>query len=207
MSLRYALLGMLSIEPMTGYDLLEHFDKSAGVLWSASPGQIYPELRRMEELGLIVAKVAARGARAEKRVYSLTDQGMDELRSWSSAPIDYSPNRDPARLKVAYLDIASLDEAEGVLRTHIEHHRERLAFAEKERTKLELSGTRRLPLRRPEDRAKIVTFMRLVIDGLASTATAEIAWAERGLAAIARLRNGGDAGGDALQPIDQNVQS
>ena len=61
MSLRHALLGVIKDKPLTGYDLVRHFQGTVGFLWSAPQSQIYPELRRMEAAGLVQAEVAPRG--------------------------------------------------------------------------------------------------------------------------------------------------
>jgi PadR family transcriptional regulator AphA len=190
MSLRHALLGMLSIGPMAGYDLLEHFHKSAGIVWSASQAQIYPELRDMEADGLLTAKEAKRGVHGRKRIYSVTRKGMDELRTWVQAPINYPPLRDPARLKVNYLDVATLDDAEPLFKAHIAHYTARLQFAEEQLKRLRAGDTRRLARRDAEDHEMILAYMGLVAEGLVASATAEIAWGKRGLEITARLREG-----------------
>src|SRR5712691_1371822 len=79
LSLTHALLGVLTARPMSGYDLLRFVDGSVGSVWSASHSQIYPELRRMDERGLLTADVEIRGTKLQKRVYSVTDAGLDEL--------------------------------------------------------------------------------------------------------------------------------
>ena len=53
MSLRYALLALLTSEPMTGYDISRRFQSSVGHVWHAHDSQIYPELRKMEAEGLV----------------------------------------------------------------------------------------------------------------------------------------------------------
>src|SRR5262252_2930036 len=83
-SLRHALLGVLKDRPLTGYDLVRYFQGTLGFLWSAPQSQIYPELRRMEAAGLVTATVKPRGQRAQKRIYSVTDAGMAELRRWAT---------------------------------------------------------------------------------------------------------------------------
>jgi len=50
-SLRHALLGVIKDKPLTGYDLVRHFQGTLGFLWSAPQSQLYPELRRMEAAG------------------------------------------------------------------------------------------------------------------------------------------------------------
>src|ERR1035438_4350623 len=67
MSLRHALLAILAVEPMTGYDLTKHFDRSAGNVWHAPHSQIYPELRKLESAGLVTAESEARGEHRTQR--------------------------------------------------------------------------------------------------------------------------------------------
>jgi DNA-binding PadR family transcriptional regulator len=87
MSLRHAVLGLLTWQPMTGYELASKFDVSLGNAWHASHSQIYPELGKLEDEGLI--EVVARGAR-NSRTYGVTDDGRAELRRWL---VEVEPSR------------------------------------------------------------------------------------------------------------------
>lgn len=87
MSLRHAVLGLLTWQPMTGYELASKFDVSLGNAWHASHSQIYPELGKLEEEGFI--EVVARGAR-NSRTYGVTDDGRAELRRWL---VEVEPSR------------------------------------------------------------------------------------------------------------------
>jgi DNA-binding PadR family transcriptional regulator len=75
------ILGLLSISPRSGYDVKATVDRSTRFFWSASYGQIYPELRRLEQEGLIEGEDAPNGRRA-RRVYRLTEAGRSELEAW-----------------------------------------------------------------------------------------------------------------------------
>jgi PadR family transcriptional regulator AphA len=79
MSLRHALLGALADRPRTGYELLKHFEQSLAYAWPASHSQIYPELARLLDDGLI--EQAAAGPRGSK-TYAVTDDGVAEVRRW-----------------------------------------------------------------------------------------------------------------------------
>jgi PadR family transcriptional regulator AphA len=79
LSLRHALIGLLAVQPATGYELAQKFDVSLGTAWHASHSQIYPELARLLEAGLI--EVVGEGAR-NSRTYAVTEAGRDELRRW-----------------------------------------------------------------------------------------------------------------------------
>jgi PadR family transcriptional regulator AphA len=87
MSLRHAVLGMLSVSSCTGYELMQWFDSSLQHAWHASHSQIYPELGKLEAEGL--AEVVDEGARRSK-TYAVTDAGRDELRRWL---LESEPNR------------------------------------------------------------------------------------------------------------------
>ena len=79
MSLRHALLGLLAIQPATGYELAQKFDASLGTAWHASHSQIYPELAKLAEAGMV--EVVGEGAR-NSRTYAVTPAGHDEIRDW-----------------------------------------------------------------------------------------------------------------------------
>jgi DNA-binding PadR family transcriptional regulator len=79
MSLRHAILGLLARQPSTGYELARMFDLSLRTTWHASHSQIYPELARLEGLGLV--EVVGHGPRRSK-TWAVTSQGQEELRRW-----------------------------------------------------------------------------------------------------------------------------
>ena len=78
-SLRHALLGLLAVQPATGYELAQKFEASLGTAWHASHSQIYPELAKQLDAGLI--EVVGEGAR-NSRTYAVTDAGHAEIRDW-----------------------------------------------------------------------------------------------------------------------------
>src|ERR1700733_2731524 len=78
------ILGMIALGSQTGYDIKQLVDKSTRNFWAASYGQIYPELRRLEEQGLIEGQSDPRGGRA-RTVYELTPAGHGALSDWLRA--------------------------------------------------------------------------------------------------------------------------
>jgi PadR family transcriptional regulator, regulatory protein AphA len=79
MSLRHAVLGLLAVEPATGYELTQRFDRSLAHSWHASHSQVYPQLAQLERAGLV--EVLSEGPR-RSRTWGLTDAGREELRDW-----------------------------------------------------------------------------------------------------------------------------
>jgi PadR family transcriptional regulator, regulatory protein AphA len=79
MSLRHAMLGLLTLAPSNGYELTRRFDESLRNAWHAGHSQIYPELAKLEQAGLI--EVVGEGARGS-RTYGATEAGRAEVRRW-----------------------------------------------------------------------------------------------------------------------------
>ena len=100
------ILGMIAFGNRTGYDIKQLVDKSTRHFWAASYGQIYPELRRLEEQGLVEGRAEPSGARA-RTVYVLTKAGHEALRVWlaSDAELTYEV-RDEGMLKLFFSDVA-----------------------------------------------------------------------------------------------------
>ena len=100
-STAYVILGMLRGEPRTGYEIKQAVDRSTRFFWAASYGQIYPELRRLEEAGLVKGAEDPHGGRRRK-VYRLTAAGRRELRRWLEEPPETFEVRDEALLKLFF---------------------------------------------------------------------------------------------------------
>src|SRR5215207_1780398 len=96
-SLRMAALGLLAQEPGSGYDLLKHFDKSMANVWPATQSQLYGELNKLADTGLI--EVSDMGSRGRKE-YRITPAGRAELRRWVLNPQADPTFRSPGLLRV-----------------------------------------------------------------------------------------------------------
>lgn len=73
--LKYIILGLLNHKELAGYDLKKLFEGEVGDFWSSNHSQIYPELRRMEEKGLITSHSETVGTKLEKKYYHITRPG------------------------------------------------------------------------------------------------------------------------------------
>ena len=76
------LLGLLTIEPMSGYDLGQVIRDSVGHFWNESYGQIYPNLKRLAEAGQVTAQTERQKGKPERHVYSITKKGRKRLAAW-----------------------------------------------------------------------------------------------------------------------------
>ena len=95
------ILGMLAARPRSGYEIKQLVDSSARFFWAASYGQIYPELRRLEEAGLIAGADSSQGAR-QRTVYRLTAAGRRAARAWIARPPEVFEMRDEGLLELFF---------------------------------------------------------------------------------------------------------
>ncbi|AXV37506.1 MAG: hypothetical protein CIT01_04485 [Methanobacterium sp. BRmetb2] len=82
MSLSYAMLGILTYSPMTGYNLKKVFDTSISQVWAASLSQIYRELSDLENKGYVSSNIQKQEDRPDKRIYNITREGRDAFLEW-----------------------------------------------------------------------------------------------------------------------------
>jgi DNA-binding PadR family transcriptional regulator len=160
MSLRHALLGALADEPRTGYGLLKHFQQSLAYAWPASHSQIYPELARLVDDGLI--EQTASGPRGSK-TYAVTQAGRDEIRRWLRETEPDRRVRSDAALRIFFLWLLEPDEAAAQLGSERDYWRGILD--ELERIREEPTGTGR----------KART-LRLALEGGIRTTEARLDW-------------------------------
>jgi DNA-binding PadR family transcriptional regulator len=117
-SLRIAALGLLAQEPGSGYDLLKHFEKSMANVWPATQSQLYGELNKLADAGLIeVSDIGPRG----RKEYRITEAGRTELRRWVMNTQDDPPFRSAGLLRVFLLGEISRDEAREHIVAMAEH--------------------------------------------------------------------------------------
>ena len=191
MSLRYALLALLSVEPMTGYDLAKRFESSVAFVWHAPDSQIYPELRKMAKEGLLQAEEVSWGPRGKKTQYRITEEGRAAFRAWMREPVEYSRERDPVHLKAAYLEWAEPNAAREHMQAHIDYHTMRrdqwAEMIDQLRAGTNEMLSKRLAATAEADRQRTVEYKVFTYEGLIARAETEIEWGKRGLKLIDAL--------------------
>jgi DNA-binding PadR family transcriptional regulator len=106
-NLSLAILGLLSIHPLSGYDLRKVFLTTAMGSFSASPGAIYPALRGLEAAGLVKGTVENAETLRPRRAFSLTPAGRAALVSALSRPVTRDEVRrrmDGLLLRFSFMD-------------------------------------------------------------------------------------------------------
>jgi len=128
MSLAYALLALLVDCPGSGYELNKAFETSIGCFWKASHQQIYRELSKLEEWDWVDAEVIPQVGKPDKKIYSVTPLGHQQLTNWVTQSCDIAPIKEEILIKLFVGDRVE----PSVLQQHIRHQRqqyeERLAL-------------------------------------------------------------------------------
>ena len=166
-----AVLGALSVEPMTAYAMREAIRDVLGHFWSESLGQIYPTLYSLEAAGRVVRNP---GARPGSSTFSLSTSGQDRLRKLLSEPITVAPPRNGLLLRLFFGRILGVQGCQALLRGALEDARGRLAEYDLLARKVaeEDRGSPDLP------------FQLLTISAARHSANATIAWAEESLGVL-----------------------
>ena len=110
MSVKHALLGLLSEQPKYGHQLRQEFEVKTGDVWPLNVGQVYTTLQRLERDGLVESDEA--DSEGPQKWFRITVAGEQELARWLMTPTDLTvPPRDELVIKVLVaLDIPGIDE-------------------------------------------------------------------------------------------------
>jgi PadR family transcriptional regulator, regulatory protein AphA len=95
------ILGMLAARPRSGYEIKQLVDTSARFFWAASYGQIYPELKNLEDAGLITGTDASQGSR-QRTVFKLTAKGRGAAKQWIDGEAGVFELRDEGLLQMFF---------------------------------------------------------------------------------------------------------
>jgi DNA-binding PadR family transcriptional regulator len=96
------LLGLLTIEPMSGYDLGQTIRGSIGHFWNESYGQIYPNLKRLAADGFVSSRAEKQKGKPDRRIYSITKKGRERLANWLAVPPQAEIPRNELLLKLFF---------------------------------------------------------------------------------------------------------
>ena len=99
---KYAILGALSVFPMSGYDIKKWAADVTGSFWSESSGQVYPALAQLLKEDLVKCDESTAKGKRPRKLYSITKKGLKHLSDWLKEPAKHSIHRDELRLKLFY---------------------------------------------------------------------------------------------------------
>jgi PadR family transcriptional regulator, regulatory protein AphA len=176
-----ALLGLLSVRPMTGYDIRRHFDRALAPWWDTPRTQIYPKLRELETRRLIEHEYVVQESKPNKRVYSPTPAGRDRLRAWLEGSIQWPNLRHQMMMRLFLGHLLPADGLHGLLADY----RDRTAQWSDMLREIETKFSRSLagPYR------DTVFFELLALRNLIALADLEVSAADRAVKALEQARD------------------
>jgi len=107
MSLRFALLGLLAVQPASGYDLKRAINRSTYFIWNATGPQIYNTLHNLRAEGYITSKALAQTGKPDKQIHTITASGRAALKAFMGEPIRASVTRDEVLLRIFFGNFAT----------------------------------------------------------------------------------------------------
>ena len=99
---RYALMGFLSLQDASGYDIKKSMEQTTNHFWRESDSSIYPILKQLLDEGMVSCKIANADTEKPKKIYSLTEDGYREFLDWLSEDPALEQKRDELLLKVFF---------------------------------------------------------------------------------------------------------
>ena len=176
---RFAVLGILSYGPMSGYDIKKFYEKNVAGFWSESYGQIYPILKRLGEEGLATRSVQKQQGKPDRHIYAITEKGHEELRQWLVEPTGRHIGRHETLLKLMFGKQISL--ADNILQIE--------RFRDRQMDELKEIETLKGRFEKEDVDDPNMPFWQLSFAYGEHINRAYINWAEEAIAAIRRMEN------------------
>jgi len=120
----YAILGILSIRPGTGYDIKKYSDQVLTGFWNENFGHIYPTLKKLLDSGMI--ETVSQEENAKKRLYQITEKGKQELHLWLLEDTMPQPVRSEFMLKMMFASSLPEENVAGMLERYKDSHKNNL---------------------------------------------------------------------------------
>ncbi|MGG4142680.1 PadR family transcriptional regulator [Paenibacillus algorifonticola] len=121
----FAVLGILSLGPHSGYDIKQHMEQSTSYFWNENYGQIYPSLAELLDRNDIEVEIIQQNGKPDKKLYRITEQGRQTLTGWLSQPMEHMVmlKKNELLLRVFFGSNSSPD----TIIQHIQDHKRELA--------------------------------------------------------------------------------
>ncbi|TKK91297.1 PadR family transcriptional regulator [Herbidospora galbida] len=136
MSLRHAVMAALLEGEASGYDLAKGFDASVANFWMATPQQLYRELDRMHNDGLVHARLVHQDRRPSKRLFSLTDEGRRDLHAFTREPTRPGAIREDLFVQVQAVDAGDAAAVRAAIEERLSWTEAKIARYDRLRTRI-----------------------------------------------------------------------
>lgn len=123
---KFVILGLLSEQSLTGYDIRKIVDIRFSFFWNESYGQIYPVLKKLSEEKLVLAEKSKDDSKRERISYSITKKGTIVLKNWLTEPVETESMRLEILLKMYFSNMTTREVMQAHIGTFEENHKKQL---------------------------------------------------------------------------------
>jgi len=184
MSIRYAILGFLSVRPLSGYDLKKIFEDSIIFHWSGNNNQIYRTLVELHHEGMVTQEIQQQDDYPARKIYTITEKGLAELRQWALGEPELPQIKHAFLVQLAWADQLENDELDILLRQYEAEVRDQLAMAQELKRRKNFS-----PQRTPRE----AYLWDAIMDNKISFYENELNWVRQVRETLESMQNGGAA--------------
>jgi len=167
MNIKCAILGLLSWKPSTGYDLKKIFEESSIMYWSGNNNQIYKTLIQLHNDGLVDSEVQHQESSPSKKIYSITEKGLIELRQWVLSTPEAPEFKKTFLIQLAWADTLGKEELDSLLSKYEEEIKIQLILQQEKRKR----GTH-VPNRTPRE----TYIWDMIFENIISSCQNELDW-------------------------------
>lgn len=142
MNIKYAMLGFLSWQPLTGYDLKKLFADSIFWHWSGNNNQIYKTLIQLHKEELVTHKVEHQEGAPSRKIYTITDKGLADLCQWLLSLPELPQLRNAFLVQLAWADQLNSEELEKLLQSYEQEVTMQVMMCREEKRRNQLNPAR-----------------------------------------------------------------
>jgi DNA-binding PadR family transcriptional regulator len=170
MSISFAILGLLSWKPSTGYELKKIFEESSTMYWSGNNNQIYKSLIQLLKEGLVTNEIQHQESSPSKKIYTITEEGLAELKEWVLSNPEPPEFKKMFLIQLAWADQLNTKELNGLLSSYENEIKMQLLLQQEKNRRGQSS-----PSRSPRE----VFLWDMISENLTSSLKNELDWVEK----------------------------
>jgi len=170
MSINYAILGILSTQSLTGYDLKKIIQDSSFMYWSGNNNQIYKALVELLNLGFVTNEIQMQESSPAKKIYTITAEGVVELKRWVLSTPEIAEIKKTFLIQLAWSDLLNDEELKNLLLAYEEQIKMQIIL-EKEKSR----RGRFSPARSKRE----FTMWEMIQENIISSYENELSWLEK----------------------------
>jgi PadR family transcriptional regulator AphA len=130
MSLSHIILGMLQWGPQSGYDIDKQIKRYVHYAWHTNQSAVYRNLHKLRDEGMVEFERVEQDDSPDKKVYTITERGLEELKSWLATPGLEGRERNPFLIQIMWGRLIPIPEQITILETRLAHVEENLHILE-----------------------------------------------------------------------------